>query len=102
MKDDRIADLARRLAVWCEDVGNPIDAAGRVGERAAAGLLGRSIGTLKNWRSRGGGPAFYRGSPIRYALLDLAQYLEGQRTNIHEPSRIGIAVAGGARDRGRG
>lgn len=86
----RIAELTTRLAVWCESTGHAIDAAGRVGEKTAAAIIGKSPGTLKNWRALDGRLPFYRGSPVSYALADLARYIEQQRTNYHEASRLGI------------
>lgn len=99
MSDERIAELVTLLAVWCEECGHAIDAAGRVAEPVAAEILARSPRTLANWRSSGEGPAFYRGSPVAYALRDLAAFIERQRTNLHDSSRIYVAAAAAVRDR---
>lgn len=89
---DRIAELARRLHVWCEETGHAVDAAGRVSEATAAQILGKSPGTLRNWRAGANRLPYYRGSPVKYALRDLAEFIEC--TKYHEPSHIYTAGGG--------
>lgn len=54
----------------------------RVGEVDAAGLLGWEVGSLRNARTEGAGPTYYRagggGSKITYRLHDLAVWLESR------------------------
>jgi hypothetical protein len=57
---------------------------GRVSELVAAALLGRSPGTLRNWRSAGDGPQFVRlgvngGARVSYTLLALAEWMHTLR-----------------------
>ncbi len=59
-------------------------------EDAAAAILDRSAGTLRNWRSSGAGSAlpFYRSGRtgrVRYRLTDLAELLEVQRPPTRNP-----------------
>ena len=47
--------------------------------REAAEYLGRSTGTLANWRCMGRGPRFVgSGSGVRYRLSDLDAYIEAE------------------------
>ncbi len=78
-------------------------------EDAAAAILDRSAGTLRNWRSSGAGSAlpFYRSGRtgrVRYRLTDLAELLEVQRdrcTIHHDPSRLVTRARGRRRSVGR-
>lgn len=48
-----------------------------VGEQAAAEITGFSLGTLRNWRSRGEGPPIIRkGRSIRYRVDTLIAWME--------------------------
>lgn len=48
-----------------------------VGEQAAAAITGFSVGTLRNWRSRGEGPSIIRkGRSIRYRVDTLIAWME--------------------------
>ncbi|WP_423459405.1 hypothetical protein [Ottowia sp. VDI28] len=56
----------------------------RVGEADAARLVGTAQGSLKNMRTLGNGPAFFRlgvgnGSRVSYRIVDLAFWLESAR-----------------------
>jgi hypothetical protein len=55
----------------------------RVGAQDAAALIDVHVDTLRHWRNRGNGPAFYRapvsGCRFSYSFLDLATYQEGSR-----------------------
>lgn len=77
------ADPVADLRAWCRAQGHTVLPDGSVYEDAAAVILDRSPGTLKNWRGRGGDQLpFYRHGRtgrIRYKLRDLADALEGQR-----------------------
>lgn len=49
----------------------------------ASDRLGIAVGTLRNMRSRGGGPPYVRvGRRIRYRLVDLDRWLD-QRTRMN-------------------
>jgi hypothetical protein len=77
---DPVGELRR----WCQANGHHVTADGAVYEDAAAAILDRSAGTLRNWRSSGAGSAlpFYRSGRtgrVRYRLTDLAELLEVQR-----------------------
>jgi hypothetical protein len=50
-------------------------------ENAAAAYVHSSPSTLKTWRSRGKGPAYYRGlgKEIRYRRSDLDAFIESRR-----------------------
>lgn len=87
MSAERIAALERRLAVYCENRGLAIDAAGRVTDRTAAELLGRAQQTLANWRSAGIGPEYFRERPPMYALSALARFLSDRASQLTESSR---------------
>ncbi len=72
-------------------------------EDAAAAILDRSAGTLRNWRSSGAGSAlpFYRSGRtgrVRYRLTDLAELL---CTIHHDPSRLVTRARGRRRSVGR-
>lgn len=50
--------------------------------RAAAACLNRSENTLKNWRTQGIGPAYYRNEgTVMYSVQDLNAYLESNRVS---------------------
>lgn len=49
-------------------------------EKEAARRLGVSVQTLRNWRSMGRGPAYYKfGRAVRYADKDIAAYVAEHR-----------------------
>ncbi len=77
---DRIADTARRLLEAARDRGMWVTADVRIGEQDAADLLGWSSDSLKNARSEGRGPRWYRlggaGHRVTYRLDDLAAWIE--------------------------
>jgi hypothetical protein len=51
-----------------------------VDEYAAAEVLGAPVGTLRNWRWRGRGPAFYKfEGAVRYELGELNDYARSRR-----------------------
>lgn len=51
-----------------------------IDEYEAAERLGLAVPTLRQWRSRGRGPAFHKlGSSVRYAVADLEAWIEAQR-----------------------
>ena len=51
-----------------------------VDEHAAAEFLDSPVGTLRNWRWRGRGPAFYKfEGGIRYELGELCDYARSRR-----------------------
>jgi hypothetical protein len=51
-----------------------------VDEHAAAEILDSSVGTLRNWRWRGRGPAFYKfEGAVRYELGELYDYARSRR-----------------------
>lgn len=49
-------------------------------EKVAANYLGYTPRALQNWRYRGGGPSFFRGSDrsIRYRRRDLNSWIESK------------------------
>jgi hypothetical protein len=51
-----------------------------VDEHAAAEVLGSPVGTLRNWRWRGRGPAFYKfENAVRYEVGELYDYARRRR-----------------------
>lgn len=70
------------LRAWCAENGHYVTADGSVYEEAAAAILDRSPGTLRNWRSAGGPVPFTRHGRtgrVRYRLSDLVAALEAAR-----------------------
>jgi len=82
---ERIAKTEALMLQECQRRGVVLTADLRVGEAAAAELLGYSEGSLKNLRSTFGmGPAHYRrpapgGGRISYRIEDLAEWVEKAR-----------------------
>jgi hypothetical protein len=49
-------------------------------EQATSDVLGVPVGTLRNWRWRGEGPAFHKfGAAVRYELGELIEYARSCR-----------------------
>jgi hypothetical protein len=73
------ADDLRR---WCLNNGYLVLPDGAVRESAAAAILGRAAGTLRNWRNGAGTVPLYRHrGRVTYRLHDLAEHLESGRTD---------------------
>lgn len=70
----------------CEKRGMAVSGDYRVSETDATALLGYAEGSLKQLRSYGNGPPFYKrtvgGSRISYRLNDLADWLEDGREDF--------------------
>jgi hypothetical protein len=84
MTDDldlRIAETARLLLAAAVEQGHTVTGDMRIGERAAAHLLGYSDpGCLKNARHEGRAPPAYRlGRSVSYRIHDLAAWIEAGR-----------------------
>jgi hypothetical protein len=63
------ADQMRKLGLW-------VSYDGRILPTEAAALLGRSVGTLANWRSQQDHPLPYvRGKRITYRLVDVLRFI---------------------------
>jgi hypothetical protein len=89
----RITQLERAA----RDLGFAVTVDGHVDERAAAALLNRSPGTLRNWRSQHRPLMFRRlgGSRgrVTYPLTELARFLiEAESTELHESARDCISM----------
>ena len=86
----RIEETVRWLSAAAHDAAFWISGDGRIGERDAATLLGWSESSLRNARTEGRGPRFYRlgggGHRVTYRIPDLAQWIE---TRIEIPSKPG-------------
>jgi hypothetical protein len=54
---------------------------GRVLPEVAAGIIGVSEGTLRNWRNADTGPDYFRTGRIWYRLTDILGWIEGCREN---------------------
>ncbi|MEO7937735.1 MAG: helix-turn-helix domain-containing protein [Burkholderiaceae bacterium] len=52
---------------------------GRHDETAAAAYLGLKPTTLRAWRARGTGPAYYRAGKVWYRVVDLVAWIESRR-----------------------
>jgi hypothetical protein len=80
---ERIAACFAMLERRCREVGTWISGDGRVGEDAAAALLGWAPGTMANRRLEGSAPPHYRlggnGHRVTYSLRDLAEWIERRR-----------------------
>lgn len=51
----------------------------QVNEKEASIILGRAIPTLRNWRSLGRPPRFFKvGRSVTYQLLDLIEFLDAR------------------------
>ena len=83
-------------------LGLRVLSAGRVDEEGAAALLGRSVGRLRNMRSKREGPAYIKAAGVTYPFLSLARFLNAGYvctadwdtdrssvifTNVHKASR---------------
>lgn len=72
-----------RLLAACREHGFVVTADERIGEPDAAVLLGLSTGGLRNMRTLGTSPPFYRrpagGSRVSYRIEDIATWLETGR-----------------------
>lgn len=75
-------DPVAKLRAWCMENGHHISPDDSVYEEAAATILDRKPGTLRNWRTSGGPLPFHRSGRtgrVRYSLEDLAAFLEATR-----------------------
>ena len=83
MSDDRIELTERLLLAVVEAAGWPMSADKRVGEAAAAALLGWTHDSLRNKRAEGKAPPAYRigigAAKVTYRITDLARWIEEQR-----------------------
>ena len=71
------ANLADQLAAELRRRGHTITPDGRVTLAAAALVLGKAEGTLRNWRSAGQGPLTYKiAGTVTYRLADLVKFIE--------------------------
>lgn len=81
--DDRVAGTARMLEAACKEAGHSITGDQRIGDNAAAELLGFTVSTMANWRTSGQGPKHFRigghGHRVSYRLQDLATWIEASR-----------------------
>lgn len=77
------ASTYERLLAACREHGFIVTADERIGESDAAVLLGLSLGGLRNMRTLGTSPPFYRrpagGSRVSYRIVDIATWLEDGR-----------------------
>ncbi len=67
-----------------------------INEKAAADFRNQSVRTLQDYRSRGGGPRYYRLSPkcIRYRRIDLKEDAEARvATSTAEYARQPVVAA---------
>lgn len=82
-KQARTEVCYQKLRAAVIDRGYPLTADERVTENDAAELLGYVAGSLKNLRTLGVSPPFYRkpvgGCRISYRLTDLAEWIESAR-----------------------
>jgi hypothetical protein len=80
---ERISFCAAMLEKRCCEAGTWISGDGRIGEDAAAALLGWAVGTMANRRCEGSAPPHYRlggsGYRVTYSLRDLARWIEAHR-----------------------
>lgn len=60
----------------------------RMTPEKAAEFLGVSEATLRNWRSSGDGPPFFRVGRIFYWKRDVDRWLLSRRVESHETSRV--------------
>lgn len=71
--------VVEQLRQWCAQNGHHLSPDGSVFEHVAAEILGRSPGTLRNWRSAGSSLPYQRHGRtgrVRYRITDLAAMLE--------------------------
>jgi hypothetical protein len=69
------AQIVAMFRVFIHHHGLFITGDDRVYAPVAAVLIGRSEGTLRNWRSQAVGPRPCRGSRVTYELAELARWL---------------------------
>ncbi len=78
-----VAEILGAFRRRCADAGTWVSGDGRIGEPAAAALLGWNPASLTNRRSEGTGPPFYRlaggGNRVTYSLADLAHWVARHR-----------------------
>lgn len=83
MTAERIDETTAQLERACRERGEWVSHDGRVFDDVAAEILGRTVGTLANWRSNGAaGVPFFRAGRrgrVTYRLRDLAAYIESTR-----------------------
>jgi hypothetical protein len=85
MRDDaeRVAHTLAQLERRCAQAGCWVSGDGRIGEDAAAALLGWAPGTMANKRCEGTAPPHYRlggnGYRVTFNLRDLAEWIERHR-----------------------
>lgn len=73
---DPVEEMIERLREACRERGAFVSWDGHVSERTAAALLGREMGTLRNWRSLHRPLKFRKlNGRIEYQLNELAQML---------------------------
>ena len=78
---DRLAELR----AWCATNGHHVTPDGSVYEEAAAAILDRAPGTLRNWRVAGSPLPYFRHGRtgrVRYRLTDLAEMLADTRREV--------------------
>lgn len=83
---ERVEICTRLLREAVERAGLWMSGDGRVGEEVAAKLLGWNVGALRNARSEGSGPRWYRlgggGAKITYRIVDIAEFIEERAGDI--------------------
>ncbi len=75
---DDLEDECERLAKLLRSAGYTVSLIGTVDPEAAAEVLDRAPGTLRNWRAAGYGPPYVRGRRVRYRLADLILWQQEQ------------------------
>ena len=80
LDDDEPPCIVDQLKQACAEKDWPVFPGDRVSELVAAQLLGRALGTLRNWRSGSRPLAFVRNGSgrgrVSYKLSDLAKFLD--------------------------
>lgn len=71
---DPVAELVAKIRA----AGHVVTFTGTVTSKTCAAVLDISENTLRHWRARGVGPRFMKGhsGTVRYAICDIASYLE--------------------------
>lgn len=80
------------------DAQRLIDARGAealLSTRHVAALLGRSVATVRDWRTRRTGPRYIRGGAVTYRWADVQRWLDS-RTVDPASTTVDTAVKGGA------
>lgn len=74
--------------------GDALEARARtISPKEAAERLGCERSTLANWRWAGGGPQYLKvGGRVRYRIMDLADWLDGQSRSSTSDSRSAAKV----------